>query len=82
MSFLLNCPNCGERNVHEFRFGGEVTIRPVPDASGDEWSAYFYSRGNVAGVQQEWWIHRYGCRKWFQARRDTVTNQVQETFWV
>ncbi len=22
MAFLLNCPNCGEREVHEFRFSG------------------------------------------------------------
>ena len=82
MSFLLNCPNCGKRNVHEFRFGGESTVRPAPDASQDEWARYFYSRANVAGVQREWWNHRYGCRKWFMAMRDTVTNQVQETFWV
>jgi heterotetrameric sarcosine oxidase delta subunit len=81
MSFLLNCPNCGERSVQEFRFGGEVTNRPAPDASQDQWTSYFYFRPNVAGVQQEWWNHRYGCRRWFYARRDTTTNQVQETFW-
>ena len=22
MSFLLNCPNCGDRNVNEFQYGG------------------------------------------------------------
>ena len=81
MAFLLTCPNCGERNVHEFRFGGELSARPAPDATQDEWTRYFYSRGNVAGVQREWWNHRFGCRKWFQALRDTVTNRVQETFW-
>ena len=81
MSFLLKCPNCGERDVSEFRFGGEVTVRPTPDASEDEWSSYFYSQVNAAGVQREWWVHRYGCRKWLLALRDTVTNQVQETFW-
>ena len=81
MSFLLNCPNCGERNVNEFRFGGEVTVRPSPDASDDDWSRYFYSKKNAAGVQQEWWNHRFGCRKWFLALRDTVTNQVEQTFW-
>lgn len=81
MSFLLKCPNCGERNVHEFRFGGEVTVRPAPDAPQDEWARYFYFRANVAGVQREWWNHRFGCRKWFLATRDTVANQVQDTFW-
>ena len=81
MSFLLNCPNCGERNVNEFRFGGEVTVRPTPEASENEWTSYLYSRVNTAGVQREWWVHRYVCRKWFLALRDTLTNQVQETFW-
>ena len=30
----------------------------------------------VAGVQREWWHHRYGCEAWFQAERDTRTNDV------
>ena len=81
MAFLLDCPNCGERNVHEFRFGGEVTSRPSPSGTAEEWTNYFHNRRNVAGVQREWWNHRYGCRKWFFALRDTVSNQVQETFW-
>ncbi len=81
MAFLLNCPNCGQRNVYEFRFGGEVTARPMPDAPQEDWSRYFYDRSNVAGVQREWWTHRFGCRKWFLALRDTTSNQVKETFW-
>ena len=81
MAFLLDCPNCGERNVHEFRFGGEVTSRPSPSGTAEEWTNYFYNRRNVVGVQREWWNHRYGCRKWFFALRDTMSNQVQETFW-
>ena len=32
MSFLLACPQCGERSAYEFRFGGEVKSRPQPDA--------------------------------------------------
>ena len=27
MSFLLACPNCGPRDVHEFHCQGEVTVR-------------------------------------------------------
>ena len=81
MAFLLACPNCGERDVHEFRFGGEVTERPTPGASNDEHTRYFYFRRNVAGEQQEWWYHTFGCRKWFVAVRDTVTNHVRQTAW-
>ena len=41
-----------------------------------ELSEYNYFRRNVAGVQQEWWIHRSGCGDWFIAERDTRTNEV------
>ena len=81
MSFLLKCPNCGERSVNEFRFGGEVVYRPAQGSPEADWSGYFYFRPNRAGVQQEWWNHRYGCRRWFYALRDTTSNTVQVTFW-
>ena len=76
MSFLLPCPNCGARDVNEFAFAGEVTVRPAASPSLEELTAYLYLRRNVAGVQREWWCHRYGCRAWFQADRDTRTNEV------
>ena len=81
MAFLISCPNCGERNVYEFRFGGEVVKRPEPDAPTNVWTKYFYARRNVAGAQREWWYHTLGCRKWFVAERDTNTNEVHETSW-
>jgi sarcosine oxidase, subunit delta len=78
--FLIECPNCGARNVTEFRFGGEVNARPDGDEER-EWAAYLYARTNTLGVQTEWWFHRTGCRRWFLARRHTMTNEVLETFW-
>lgn len=81
MSFLLNCPNCGSRSVNDYRYGGEVTARPSPGDSEETWSAYFYVRKNVAGLQREWWYHKYGCRRWFQAERNTLNNEVSTTFW-
>ena len=81
MSFLLNCPNCGSRSVNDYRYGGEVTARPSPGDSEETWSAYFYVRKNVAGLQREWWYHKYGCRRWFQAERNTLNNEVSATFW-
>ncbi len=79
---LLHCPNCGPRNVSEFRFGGETNVRPPADAmlSDAEWSDYLYMRENRAGVQREWWYHRAGCGLWFLAERHTQTNQVLRTF--
>ena len=79
MSFLLSCPHCGPRPVGEFRFQGEVTRRPGPDASLRELTDYVYFRDNVAGLQREWWYHRTGCKTWFVAERDTRTNEVLRT---
>jgi heterotetrameric sarcosine oxidase delta subunit len=79
VSFLLACPNCGPRDVNEFACAGEVTTRPAPAAPFRELTSYLYFRRNVAGVQREWWYHRLGCRAWFQAERDTRTNEVVRT---
>jgi heterotetrameric sarcosine oxidase delta subunit len=76
MSFVLRCPHCGAREVTDFAFGGEVLSRPRQPPSFRELNAYNYFRRNVAGVQREWWYHRSGCRQWFQAERDTRTNEV------
>ena len=78
MSFVLECPACGAREVTDFRFGGEVVARPGQDRppTARELNSYNYFRQNVAGVQREWWFHRSGCRSWFLAERDTRTNRV------
>jgi sarcosine oxidase delta subunit len=66
MSFLLTCPNCGPRDVSEFRYGGEVVSPETPLA-------------NLPAVQREGWYHRLGCRLWFEAERDVRTNEVRRT---
>ena len=80
MSFLLPCPNCGSRSVYEFRFGGELKQPPPVDAPVGEWQKYRFQRANVAGVQTEWWFHRSGCRQWLLAVRNTISNEVLESF--
>jgi sarcosine oxidase, subunit delta len=80
MSFLLPCPNCGNRSVYEFRFGGEVRPTPASDATATEWQHFRFYRVNAAGVQTEWWFHRSGCRQWLQAVRNTISNEVLESF--
>jgi methylglutamate dehydrogenase subunit B len=79
VSFLLPCPNCGPRPVEEFTCAGEVTSRPRASPSQRELTSYLYFRRNVAGVQREWWYHGLGCETWFQADRDTRTNEVLKT---
>jgi heterotetrameric sarcosine oxidase delta subunit len=79
VSFLLTCPVCGPREVNEFRYAGEVTRRPAGTPSPRELASYVHFRDNVAGVQREWWYHRFGCELWFLAERDTRTNEVLRT---
>jgi heterotetrameric sarcosine oxidase delta subunit len=78
--FLIKCPNCGPRSATEFRYGGEVHSRPEGSAD-QELADYLYVRKNALGVQTEWWYHRMGCRRWFMARRHTMTNEVLAMFW-
>jgi sarcosine oxidase delta subunit len=67
MSFLLTCPNCGPRDVSEFRYGGQI-LEPAGN--------------NLPGPQRERWYHRLGCRRWLVARRDVRDNAVLETRWL
>ena len=74
MSFLLTCPNCGPRDVQEFRYGGQVL--PTEDSpSGPAGS-------NLPSPQRERWYHRFGCRRWLIAVRDVRTNEVLRTGWL
>lgn len=81
MSFLITCPLCGPRDVAEYRYGGELQVRPAPGSAAAEWSAYLFARQNVAGIEEAWWFHRAGCRRWFQVERDTRTNDVVRVEW-
>jgi len=75
---LLPCPHCGPRNVSEFRYYGEESARPDPNAAtAEEWRAYLYLKCNPAGWTTETWWHASGCRAFFLAERHTVTNEVR-----
>jgi sarcosine oxidase subunit delta len=80
LGFLIRCPNCGERSVYEFNFGGEFIKRPAVEAPEKEWYNYVYGRLNLFGVEKEWWYHRFGCKRWFLALRNTRDNLVLQTF--
>ena len=70
------CPWCGERDQSEFSYGGEAHIeRPLKpeDLTDEEWGDYLFFRKNPKGLHQEQWVHSAGCRRWFNAVRDTVT---------
>ena len=76
---LIPCPYCGEREEGEFHQGGEAHIeRPKnPDKLTDEeWADYLFLRDNRKGIFLERWVHRHGCRRWFNVARNTATNEI------
>ena len=79
---ILNCPNCGARNVGEFRYGGEYNPRPQNPAEVDDadWADYLYLNDNAMDTQKEWWLHNAGCGLWFLAERHTRQGRVLRTY--
>jgi heterotetrameric sarcosine oxidase delta subunit len=74
----VHCPNCGRRNVAEFRYAGERHARPDPNAAdAATWRSYLYARDNPAGWVDETWLHRSGCRRYLAVERHTVTNEIR-----
>jgi len=76
----IKCPWCGWRDESEFGYGGEAHIaRPEdPDALSDaEWANYLFMRTNPRGLHRERWVHAAGCRRWFNALRDTETYEFK-----
>jgi sarcosine oxidase, subunit delta len=77
---LIPCLWCGPRDQSEFTYGGEAHIkRPAdPDALSDaEWADYLFMRTNPRGWYREQWVHSYGCRRWFNVERHTVTYAIR-----
>jgi len=80
---LIPCPYCGPRPEVEFHCGGEAHIaRPRdPDVLNDaEWAEHLYVRTSPKGVHAERWMHDHGCRRWFNALRDTVSDAFLVTY--
>jgi len=75
---LIPCPWCGPRDEAEFHYGGQahVPYPETPSALTDaQWARYLFFRANPKGPFAERWMHDAGCRRWFNAVRDTSTNE-------
>jgi sarcosine oxidase subunit alpha len=76
---LITCPWCGPREQTEFHYGGQADV-PYPRApqslSDADWARYLFVRENPRGPFAERWVHNAGCRRWFDAVRDTSTNEL------
>jgi sarcosine oxidase subunit delta len=73
----IECPWCGTRDETEFSFGGEGHIeRPALDVDESTWADYLFNRENPKGIHYEQWLHGFGCGRWFNVARDTVTHEI------
>ncbi|WP_037672732.1 sarcosine oxidase subunit delta family protein [Streptomyces griseus] len=76
---LIPCPWCGPRDESEFHYGGQAHV-PYPQdpaaLSDEDWARYLFFRDNPKGPFPERWTHAAGCRRWFNAVRDTSTNEI------
>ena len=80
---LIPCPYCGERPEIEFTYGGEAhLVRPADPSTLDDaaWAEYLYMRTNAKGVHAERWRHARGCGRFFNALRDTTTDQFLASY--
>ena len=80
---LIECPWCGPREETEFHYGGQahVVYPEDPQALTDEqWGHYVFFRSNPKGLFAERWSHSAGCRRWFNALRDTVTYRITKVY--
>ncbi|NGO72728.1 sarcosine oxidase subunit delta [Streptomyces boncukensis] len=76
---LITCPWCGPRDETEFHCGGQAHVPhpAAPDGLTDpEWAEYLFYRDNPKGARAEIWAHSAGCRRWFNALRDTASHAV------
>ena len=81
--FQIKCPHCGNREMTEFSYGGEAhLVRPTNDQAKESevWAGYLFGRNNKRGIHYERWFHVFGCRKWFNVARNTITNEIVDTY--
>ena len=79
---LIKCPECGPRDEVEFHYGGAAGVAYPADSaslSEEEWAQYLFFRDNPKGLFAERWVHSAGCRRWFNAVRDTLTYRIVAT---
>ena len=81
--FIIECPWCGKRDQTEFTAHGEAHIARPTDPyalNEEEWGDYVFFRSNTKGPHRERWIHTHGCRQWFNAIRNTATDEILATY--
>lgn len=77
----IPCPNCGSRDVREFVYSGDASVKR-PDANApdavERFVTYVYERDNPAGPHRELWYHSFGCQAWLVVTRNTANHEILE----
>jgi sarcosine oxidase subunit delta len=79
----ITCPRCGAREETEFHYGGQAHVAYPADPAAltdTEWAEYVFFRDNPKGAFYERWAHSAGCRRWFNALRDTSDHRLQAVY--
>lgn len=80
---LIECPWCGPRDETEYHYGGAAHVAYPEDPhqlTDAEWSRYLFYRSNPKGLFAERWMHSTGCRRWFNAVRDTASYEIHGVY--
>jgi methylglutamate dehydrogenase subunit B len=74
----INCPLCGDRDSREFHYRGSAKLLNRPDGEAGEaaFHDYVYLRENTAGVNDDLWFHKNGCRSWLVVARNVTTHEI------
>ncbi len=54
--------------------------RPGLEQSDQAWGEYLFFRDNPKGLHLERWRHSYGCGRWFNLARNTVTHEILSVY--
>lgn len=80
---IIPCPICGARPEAEFTYAGEAHVARPPDPAmvdDQAWGEFLYARTNPKGEHAERWRHIHGCGRFFNAVRNTYTDQFIATY--
>ena len=80
---IIDCPFCGPRSETEFGYGGQAHVAYPSDPhalTDQEWAQYLFYRDNPKGNRAERWNHTAGCRRWFNAVRDTRNYEISAVY--
>ncbi len=80
---LIPCPWCGPRDETEFalrRRGAHRAARRHRRADRRGVGRLPLHAQEPEGRHLEHWVHAYGCRRWFNVERDTVSYRITAVY--